>query len=430
MTGAVAPSNNGGPIAAWRALTPTGRLVVAICGFAIFFDAFDLIVYGAVVPDLLADKEWGLSPTGIGAIASWALTGQLCGALIAGTLIHRLGAKRLIVGGVIWFSLGMAASALAPDVESFTVLRFITGLGLGVVMPAASSLTIAYAARGKEKTTYAMMFAGYAVGGFCAAALASILLADTGWRTLFWIGAVVPLAVLVPIAIKWLPSKMPSAPTTAQAPAAAVRELFANGYARVTLLFWAVAFAGLLLVYGLQTWLPELMRSAGYDLGTAVLFLGILNGGAVIMVLVAARIADRTGARPVVIAALLAGAASIALLSTAPATGVTYLLVAIAGFGTIGSQIMVNAFVAERYEPGVRDTALGWTLGIGRLGAIAGPTITGWLLDADVGFKGNFYVFAGVALFGALVAACVPARRAASRSRETTDTPAAALARR
>jgi MFS transporter, AAHS family, benzoate transport protein len=425
----------GGIVATWRALSPGARIVLVICGAAIFVDAYDLIVYGAVVPALLADRSWGLSATEVGAIASWTLAGQLVGALFAGILTDWIGRRRLIIGGVAWFSVGMVLCALAPSAISFTALRFIVGLGLGVVMPTASALTLEYAPAGRRKMTYAMMFGGYAVGAFCAAALASVALADLGWRFMFWISAV-PALLLVPAALIWLPESpgyLLRSGREAAARALAARHavdlgepsvdgerptsrwssletLFSRRYLVATVLFWMASFAALLLIFGLQTWLPQLMRTAGYDLGSAVLFLGVLNGGALVGTLFAARIADQLGCRTVVVTSFLIAAGAIALLAARPQSGLTYVLIALAGLGTIGTQILINAFVGDHYPADTRASALGWALGIGRLGAIVGPTLTGWLIDSEVGFRWNFYVFAVVALAGALIAAGVPRR--------------------
>jgi AAHS family benzoate transporter-like MFS transporter len=84
----------------------------------------------------------------------------------------------------------------------------------------------------------------------------------------------------------------------------------------------------------------------------------------------------------------------------------------VAGFGSVGTQILVNAFVAGHYPAGNRATALGWSLGIGRLGAILGPTFGGIVLASvqggSLGFGWNFYAFAIPALLGVVVVLLVP----------------------
>ena len=74
---------------------------------------------------------------------------------------------------------------------------------------------------------------------------------------------------------------------------------------------------GLVLVYSLNTWLPELMLRAGFNTKGSLSFLLVLNGGAVIGALIGSRFADRFGPKPVVASCFLIGAVAIALLTSA-----------------------------------------------------------------------------------------------------------------
>ena len=174
-------------------------IVVAICAFAIILDGYDLTVYGAVVPSLLEYGAWDLTETQAGALGSYALMGMLLGALLVGTVTDLVGRRRIIIGCVIWFSAGMALTAFAPSPEAFGLLRFLTGLGLGGVIPTAIALTMEYAEPHRRNMTNAFMFSGYAIGGICAAMAAIPVLARFEWQTMFWIGAL-PALVLVPLA--------------------------------------------------------------------------------------------------------------------------------------------------------------------------------------------------------------------------------------
>ena len=157
----------------------------------------------------------------------------------------------------------------------------------------------------------------------------------------------------------------------------------------------------------------------------ALLFLVMMNVGAVVGSLLVAPIGDRLGMRPVTMAAFVAAAVSIYLLHTPMAAPLMYALVAVAGFGTIGCQILVNAYVAMHFPDEVRATALGWTLGIGRLGAIVGPTFGGVLLSSGLGAAWNFYAFAIPAAIGAAVVLLLPGRPA---TRRATSLPEGATA--
>ena len=125
-----------------RRVSRTTMRVIAICWVTIIFDGYDLIVYGAVVPDLLEYQQWSLSPEEAGTIGSYALFGMLVGALIAGTITDLVGRRRIILFCIAWFSLAMGLCAIAPSPELFGFFRFLAGLGLGGVVPTASAITI------------------------------------------------------------------------------------------------------------------------------------------------------------------------------------------------------------------------------------------------------------------------------------------------
>jgi AAHS family benzoate transporter-like MFS transporter len=336
---------------------------------------------------------------------------MLLGALSAGLLAERLGARRLVLIGVTWFSVAMIACAAAPGPDALRALRFLAGLGLGGVIPSSIALTMAFAPRERRQFYNALMFAGYPAGGVLAAALARWLLADHGWRLLFGLGAA-PLLLVLPLAWRYLPDHRPETPVRSARLSDGPRALFRPDLLAATLLFGAASFCGLLLVYGLNTWLPQLMRKAGYDLGTALTFLIVLNVGAIVGAVSASVLADRFGAKRAAVGSFAVAVLSLIVLTHRMDQGWLFLAVGCAGFGSVGTQILINGYLAGHYPERIRAAALGWSLGIGRAGAILGPTLGGWLLDAGFGFRSNFYTFAGVAAGGLIAVAFIPRRRA------------------
>jgi MFS family permease len=207
--------------------------------------------------------------------------------------------------------------------------------------------------------------------------------------------------------VRFLPESTSFAREREEAPRNPVTILFRGGYLRATLAFWVTSFMGLLLVYGLNTWLPEIMRSAGYELGAALALLLVLNVGAVLGLLVAGQVANRIGIGRAAVVWFVAAAVFLALISIRlPGIGV-YVSVLLAGVFVFSSQVLVYAFVSQLYPAAARATALGAASGIGRLGAIAGPLIGGALLSAGIAYPWGFYAFALVAAIGAVSVAVV-----------------------
>ena len=404
---------------------PRAVAAVALCFGAIVFDGYDLIIYGSAVPALLQYQPWGLTPAQAGVIGSYALFGMFLGAIASGTLTDLIGRRRLFIASLTWFSLMMVLVATAPDPWSLGLFRFLAGLGFGGIPPTAIALVVEIAPAGRRHLINGLMLCGFPIGGVLAALLAILLLEPAGFRTLFAVGAL-PLVTLVPLAI-WL---LPESPSFERRRGAGrtrggVAQLVKGRAAVATALFVVANFCGFLLVFGLNTWLPQLMRGAGYELGSALAFLLVLNVGAIAGGLGGSALADRYGSRWVATVLFAAAVLALALIAVPLPTMVLYLLVFVAGAATTGNQIVVYGYVAAHYPPARRATALGLSSGIGRLGAVTGPLLGGSLLAAGFGLGWNVGVFALVAVVGAVACALVPRP---VKPEATTDVPIAPAA--
>jgi MFS transporter, AAHS family, benzoate transport protein len=421
--------------------------VVLICFVSIVFDGYDLIVYGATIPPILDYQAWEVTPEQAGAIGSYALIGMLIGSLTVGAVTDIVGRRKIMLISIAWFSIAMAIAALSVSPEMLGALRFVAGLGLGGTVPTAIALTVEYSPRNRRQLNNAMMYSGYFIGGILTALAGLLLLPHVDFRAMYAVGAL-PLILVLPLAWRYLPESIAflmargrhdearsladqyglalgdiessAAPKKEVADRlAGVRTLFQRTYLPATVLFAAASFCGLLLVYGMNTWLPNIMSTAGFELGSSLLFVLSLNFGGIVGVLAASRLADRIGVKPVTVGAFLVATLSILLLSANLPLAVLTVCVAAAGFGT-GTQILVNGFVAVHYPASSRATALGWSLGIGRLGAILGPILGGLIAGSALGYQWNFYLFAMFALLGVALIAAVPRARATVEAADLT----------
>lgn len=283
---------------------------------------------------------------------------------------------------------------------------------------------------------YAIMYTGYAIGGVFGALASMYFLQDYGWRFMFWIGAV-PILV-VPFIIKFLPESIgfliaknrykeaedianrygisiesikegqSDKGQDAKNKWSAVSALFSVQNIRATVFFWITFFMGLFMIYGLTTWLPKMMKQAGYPLGSSLGLLLMLNLSAAIGALLAGTAADRWGSKKVISVSYFLAGISIALLSIKSSMIVVYSLVGIAGFGTIGTTLILNAYISKYFSAENRATALGWALGFGRIGAISGPLLGGWFMTWKLDLSWNFYVFAIAGILASLSVLFIP----------------------
>lgn len=416
----------------------TAAWVTFIASFALVFDGYDLTIYGTVLPTLLADPSHigDLDPGTAGALGSYAMLGVLFGALFAGAIGDFIGRRKLMLLSIAWFSVGMMITAMVQTVFMFGLLRFLTGLGLGALLAVAGA-TVAEFAPAERKSLYnAVAYCGIPLGGMLAAGLGILLMDHIGWRGLFIIGAtpllIIPLALVkLPESPRWLLSRgrreeaialatkhgLPLVEESKMVDDVKVTErtgfaaLLTKKFLLPTIFIGFMAYSGLLLTYGLQTWLPNIMEGYGYDPDASLFFLLMLNFGAAFGAIICSRAADKVGPRPLILGSFILAVFSLSLLTIEFPLPVMLFLIACAGMGSIGTMILGYGFVAGYYTTNARGAGVAWYAGFGRLGGVTGPLIGGFLAGAGLSANANFYVFAGVALIGVLMISLVRRQR-------------------
>ncbi|MFI6878810.1 MFS transporter [Streptomyces sp. NPDC050400] len=438
-------SSSATPPAARRG-TRMAKLVFALCWLAVLFDGLDMFIYGSVLPHMLESKALGLDPDQAGDLGSYATFGMLIGALTAGTVSDRIGRKKMMVGCVTVFSLASGLCAIAPNVTTFGLGRTLAGIGLGGLLPTAISMVSDYAPRGRGALIVGGLMTAHHAGGILSAYVATWVVEPLGWRAAFWF-CVIPL-LFVPVMAKAMPESLSflvakgrtdeaqrlATAYDVEMPAVKARRpegagrwdalagLFRGKQWTQTLLYWLASFGGLLLVYGVATWLPTLMRSEGYDLGSSLQFVVVFNLGGIVGMLVAGRAADRFGAPRISAIWFLATAVSVYLLSIHMALAITFLVVFLAGVFLNSAQTMIYATVAIRSDADSRATAVGWTSGMGRFGAVFGPWLGGQLLASGNGDWG-FTAFALTGLFSMVFIGIASLRKVPLAEHHDTDRP-------
>ncbi|WP_019384595.1 MFS transporter [Acinetobacter venetianus] len=400
--------------------TPFHWTILLWCLLIIIFDGYDLVIYGVVLPLLM--QEWSLTSVQAGMLASTALCGMMFGAMLFGALADKIGRKNVILICVTFFSGFTFLGAFASSPFEFGILRFLAGLGIGGVMPNLVALTSEYAPKRIRSTLVGTMFSGYAIGGILSALIGSYLVESQGWQIMFLIAGI-PL-LLLPVIWKFLPESLTFLVKTGKTEQAhriiqkispeqtitsstrltlnddnvptgsSVKGLFQQGRAFNTLMFWVLFFMCLLMVYALSSWLPKLMLAAGYSLGKSILFLLALNVGAMIGSIGGGILSDKFHLKPVIMGMLMAGVVALVGLGFNSPAYVLYGLVTVAGAATIGTSILLYSYVAQFYPLSVRSTGIGCASGVGRIGAIVGPILTGMLLTLNLPHTMNFVMIA------------------------------------
>lgn len=406
-------------------------MVAIWCGVLVTLDGFDNGAIGFVAPVIV--KAWGVPMGAFTSVFGAGLFGLMLGALASGPLADRFGRKVVVLISTLIFSVFALTTVLATSIEQLWLLRFLTGVGVGGLMPNSIALTAEYAPKRIRATVVAIMFLGFPLGAGGGGWIGAALIPSFGWQSLFILGGLVPL-ILLPVAMFALPESIrflvnrgdrPNAVAVLlnrltgkrsfdgsesfemieekRLPGFAVKHLFTEGRALNTSLLWIAFFCNLLIIYYLNSWLPLVLRGSGVPLGDSLRLGGLVSWGGIASTLILGPVVDRLGAPGVVTALYVVAAAFIFAIGLAGAD-VTLLTITITGCGmcVIGGQSFINVMSAILYPTAVRSTGVGWALGIGRVGAIVGPVVGGILLAAQFTPRNLFFMISVPALVAAL----------------------------
>jgi len=405
-------------------------LIFGLCFFIVLLDGFDTAAIGYIAPSLI--KDWGVSKTMLAPVLSAALFGLAAGALSAGPLADRLGRKRLLVMSVLVFAIGCLGSAFASDLTQLTVLRFVTGIGLGAAMPNAVTLMSEYCPDQRRAMLTNAMFSGFPLGAAFGGFLAAWMIPQWGWRSVLVLGGVTPLVlvllliVFLPESVRYMVTKAQSveriravlsriSTSAAQAKSFYLTEakpvahgksglgvVFSGPYAIGSLMLWLAYFMGLVIFYALINWMPLLFKDAGINPKDAVLISALFPLGGVGAIFFGWLMDRFNGNRIIAVGYALTAVAIYAIGQVSGSVGLLVVVVFVAGAIMNTAQSSMPALAAGFYPTQGRATGVSWMLGIGRFGGIAGSFLVAELSRQQLGFATIFTILAVPAAIAAV----------------------------
>ena len=418
-------------------LGPFQAGIFVLCFVCLIMDGFDVQSIGYVAPEII--REWHIPSSLLGPVFSAAPFGVLIGSLLFSILADKIGRRPVLIGLTLYFSVATLLTARASSVNQLLAIRLIAGIGLGGIMPNAVAMAAEYSPRRMRETMIMVVSNGFTAGAAVGGFISAWLIPAFGWRSVFYFGGAVPLVIavlmlfLLPESLqfmvmtgravrgrsrdnlgKWMRRINPGTEVTAatryvveeeiKRTGVPVVNLFRDGRALGTALLWIVNFMNLINLFFLSSWLPTVVRDAGYSASTAVLVGTTLQVGGTIGAIVLGWYA-----RKLSLILLLTTSFAVAFVSIAaigqPGLLLTllYVVVFAAGWGVVGGQAGVNALASSHYPTDLRATGVGWGLGIGRIGAIVGPLIAGEMLRRHWSSQELFIAAALPALISAIV---------------------------
>jgi MFS transporter, AAHS family, 4-hydroxybenzoate transporter len=405
---------------------------VALTALTIIFDGADNQLLANVIPAIM--REWGLTRSAFAPALAVGLVGMTIGSATAGMIGDRIGRKFALLSCVLAFGLATMATVLATDLSSLAVCRFLAGLGLGGAMPNAAALAAEFVPRRHRSFAVTLTIVCVPLGGTLAGLLA-IRMLPIGWRSIFVIGGLVPVAValvlmkLLPESPRYLASRPDRAgelrallarigrpvPLVASfAPSAEavsgrarIGALLVPDFRRDTLALWGAFFFCLLAVYLGFNWVPSMLTGAGLSATVGSAGITAFNLGGVAGAIGGASAFARIGSRVtmlVMAAGAAAGALTLASMPIAPTSDATAIIVVLGLTGGLINAVQTTMFAlaTQIYPTAVRATGVGTAASVGRLGGILSSFAGAWTLEAG-----------GAPLFFGLLAAAMVSTAAA-----------------
>ncbi|MEN2793223.1 MFS transporter [Sphingomonas oligophenolica] len=397
-----AAAGSPGPADGARARSANPYVTLGIAMIAAMFDGYDGQVIGFLAPAI--GKDWSLPRSEFGVIFSVGLVGLILGAMLVAPLADRLGRRAIAIAGATVAAAFTLLSVFAANPTQLALLRLMTGIGLGTLMPIL--VTIVHEAAPPRRSGIFVTFLvtafpfGSALGGF----LVAWGLQHGGWRDIFLASGLA--ASFYPIlfyAFLW-PAPLP--PRAADAPARkmTVTGLFRGTWWRPTILLWILFFTSLLNIYTLAAWMPLLLERGGLGTVEAVRYASILGVGGTIGGILLGVAAERLGGMVLAIAYVVAAAALIGIGLTGGFGMILTALIATVGVAIVGGHVGNSVLAARIYPASMNATGVGWAQGLGRVGCVVGPMAVGAAVAANATNTSIFLASATVAVAAALAA--------------------------
>ena len=414
-------------------MTSFQRTIFLIIATAWFFDSIDL---GSLTFLLGSIKtSFGLSTAQAGLLSSMSFIGMFLGAAISGMLADRFGRKAVFQVSMIFWGLGSAWCAYAPDATTLGYARLLLGFGMGMEFPVALAMVSEFVPTAKRGLYLAIMEGFWPIGFIAAGCLSLGLLNFFSWRAVFAVQAVPALFLLVirayvPESPRWLAdrgrfadackvmdgieakvsARLGGRPLPAPQPLpSSLRgerrfsflELWQAPYASRTIMIWLTWFFALLGFYGLTTWLGALLQQSGFSVTKSVYYTVLISLAGVPGFITSAILLERWGRKPTAVLMLVGSAAAATLYGNAPSFAWLIAFGLLMQFFLFGMWSVLYAYTPELYPTRARATGAGCASAVGRLGSLLGPVAIGVILP-QLGQGGVFALGAGSFLLAAL----------------------------
>ena len=413
--------------------------VVALCAGVSFLDGFDILAISYVAPVIGA--AWKLPKEAFGPIFAAHYIGAAAGAVFFGWYADRYGRRMGVIIPTAIFGFFALLTIYAYDFRSLFIFRILIGIGLGGALSNAIAMVAEYSPQRSRATLVSLMYAAFPLGGVIGGPISAAVIARYGWQAVFILGGVLPL-ILTVVLLLWLnesirflvlskapgekigailhriwpafqpdPSDVYVLPQSRGVSTKPIREIFGREFVRATVLLCIAAFVAQLVIVYVVTWMPLVLASIGMPVTSAILASVAFSVGGIFGAIGLARMIDRDKSYRGLVITFFMSAVSIAGIGFLAANWYGLLAITfVTGLLTVGANIVLSAYSSTVYPTAIRSTGIGWVVGCGRVGAIAGALFGTALVAAGLSIETAYVIAAIPAIIGGIAVALVRAQ--------------------
>ena len=394
-------------------LSPMSRMQVIAVAMTVVLnalDGFDVLSISFASPGI-AD-EWGIDRAALGVVLAMELIGMAIGSVILGRVADRIGRRQTMLGCLAIMVVGMFMVTTVSTIAGLSIWRVITGLGIGGMLASINAVAAEFSNSRRKHLSVSLMTIGYPIGAVVGGTIAAQLLKTYDWRAVFYLGTVttalcIPLVyLLIPESVHWLTRKRPKgalqqvnktlkrmghAALSAlpkieeEAHRRSLAGIFSPALIVTTIIVTLAYFFHITTFYFVIKWVPKIVVDMGYQASSAVGVLVWANVGGALGGGLLGFLTLKYNVKTLTILVLLMSAVMVTIFGRSSADLTMLSLVSgTAGFFTNAGVVGLYALFAHSYPTHVRASGTGFSIGLGRGGAMLAPILAGFLFEAGI----------------------------------------------
>ncbi len=366
------------------------RVNLIILGTLFAITAFDTLLLSFAIPSLITN--YGYSRTEAGMLGTALMTGVGVGSIVFGSISDRIGRKPVIYFSVILFSASMGTISLTNKIELLASLLFLSGMGLGGSL--TMTITTLPEVIDKPIEKYMCYLESFWGVGALMIVITYNLISGSELRYLF-------IAGLLPVLLLPIFRRLTDVKSKRSEIYGNIRTLFTE-YRYLTIVIWLIWFCGIYTYYGVFLWLPDVWISSNF--GSVISLLIPVYGIQILSPLLLSILSTEKNTEKLLFSYAILAGLTIILFVTFNDPSVRFSSILFASFFSIGTWVLLILVTQKTYPQSIRGLGVGTSAGIGRIGGIVAPSVTGFLMDRTGSFVLPFFIFSLLFFFQSFLA--------------------------